>query len=125
MKKLLMAAVLWGLAPCAHAQLTSVDVQVQPQAGEKFWLRVNYPCPPPDAAPPPQYCNGGVGARIVTSDPKAQKPGTATLFVSPNRPFVIGPFKFQNPGTGYVELRSTDGSDALVAVAQFEVQPRR
>jgi len=125
MKKLLIAALLWALAPFAAAQLVSVDVQVQPQAGEKFWLRVNYPCAPPSEAPPPQYCDGGVGARIVTSDPRALKPGTANVYVSPNRPFVIGPFKFQNPGLGYVELRSTDGSDALVAVTQFEVQPRR
>src|SRR5436190_20014680 len=114
MKKHLMAALLGALAPFASAQLVSVDVQVQPQAGEKFWLRVNYPCPPPAGAPPPQYCDGGTLAKIVTTDPNVQQKPGGTVFVAPNRPFVIGPFRYRNAGPGYVELRSTDGSEALV-----------
>ena len=124
MKKLLAAALLCAWAPFASAQLVSVDVQVQPQAGEDFWLRVNYPCPPPAEAPPPLYCDGGVGAKIVTSEPHAMKP-SAPVFVTPNRPFMLGPFRFRTAGPGAVELRSADGMDALVAIVQFEVQPRR
>jgi len=119
MKQLLLAGLLWALAPPALAQLVSFDVQVQPRAGDRFWLRVNYPCPPPGEAPPPLYCEGVI-ARIVTSDPNAQKP-SGTVFVTPNRPLTIGPFKFRKVGPATVELYSTDGLDLLVAMAQFEV----
>lgn len=124
MQRLWLAAALFGLALSAHPQLVTVDVQVMPQVNETFWIRVNYPCPPPGGAPPPLYCDGGVWTTVSTSDARAQKPA-APVWLKLNQPFLVGPFKFRSAGTGYVELRANDGSNALVAVVQFEVQPRR
>ena len=123
MRKAFLLAGLLALSLRASAQVEAIGY-VMPQVGEKFWIQVSLICPPPSEPAPPRHCNGsGVTTTIEASDPRAQKPSQARIVV--NQTVTVGPFKFQAAGVGFVRFIGPDGPDDEVAIAGFNVQPRR
>jgi hypothetical protein len=112
------------LALCASARAQDAIGYVMPQVDEKFWIQVNWICPPPGEPAPPGHCNlSSVATNVQMSDAKAQGPAQAT--VRRNQAVMVGPFRFKATGVNWVKLVAADGSGDVVAISGFDVQPRR
>ena len=116
-----LAALVAAFIPTVSAQVADVRVPASVFVAVPFNVDVTMLCPPPDEAPPPQYCGGGTFGFFELSEGSASGP-IDPVFISSRVVLTYGPFSFHKPGRQFIVVVAEETLEQLGGIA-FDVVP--
>ena len=120
---LALAALAASVTPIASAQVADVRIPASVFVAVPFNVDVTMLCPPPDEAPPPQFCNGGTFGSFELSEGSATGPADP-VWISSRAILTYGPFTFHKPGPQFIVVIAEETQEQLGGIAFTVSEPK-
>ena len=120
---LALAVLAAAVMPSASAQVADIRLPASVFVSVPFNVDVTMLCPPPDEAPPPQFCNSGAFGSFELSESSASGP-VNPVWISAAGILTYGPFTFHKPGEQFIVVIAEETQEQLGGVIFTVRQPK-